>query len=222
MKRSISFILAAIVSFSCSIIDYENELRTFEYWTRNMAARFCIDTHYAFHDLIAADHALFGIGDKTGYQEIEKNVWLTSDRDTIRIDGKSLLDIGSTWTVINSGGYHPDIIREYTFTRVSDGWIGHMTETLSERNDIPNFSSSTDIMAHVINNSTTLHITGERTENDYTARFRTGKDGLSDLHGIFRVETYRMDTALDWGEISLTGDATDIYNLDVKTGKSGN
>ena len=204
MKKIFTYI-AILALTSCTIIDYEREMRTFDDYMRGVVMRYGFDTADAFNDMLEADHDLFGMGDDSDYTMLENDVWLKPHIDTVWTGGLSFSVEGATWTFSRSPYSSPDQY-VYTLTRTSTGWEGRFVQTLGgywEEHDKA-FSCTGEIIIEENNGDYTFHIKGERTEEEFSSRFSTTPEGMRGNSGSFSVETFINGEPAHSGTITFT------------------
>lgn len=204
MKKIFTYI-AILALTSCTIIDYEREMRTFDDYMRGVVMRYGFDTAEAFNDMLEADHDLFGIGEGSSYTMLEPDVWQTQNIDTLWTGGHSLSAEGTTWTFSKNPYSNPDRY-VYTLTRTSTGWEGRFVQTLGgywEENP-KKFSCTGEIIIEENNGDHIFHIKGERMEEEFSSRFGTTPEGMCNNSGSFTVETFINGEPAHSGTIEFT------------------
>lgn len=187
MRKLFTYI-AILALTSCTIINYEREMGTFDDYMRGVMLKYGFGTDEALGDMLEADHCLFGMGDDSYYTMLENNVWLIPRIDTVRTDGRTFSCEGSTWT-LSKRDYTSGDLMTYTFTRTSTGWEGKLKETLHGywKDHIKNFSCTMEI----------------RVEDKYSSRFSTTPEGMCGKSGCFTVETFINGDPVHSGSISF-------------------
>lgn len=204
MRKLFTYI-AILALTSCTIVDYEREMRTFDDYMRGVVLKYGFGTDEALGDMLEADHCLFGMGDDSYYTMLENNVWLMPRIDTVRTDGHSFSREGATWT-LSKNDYTSGDKLTYTFTRTSTGWEGKLLkETLHGywKDHIENFSCTIEIRVEENNGDHIFHIRGERIEDEYSSRFCTTPEGMCGKSGCFTVETFINGEPVHSGTISF-------------------
>ena len=202
--RKLFIYIAILALTSCTIINYEREMGTFDDYMRGVVLKYGFGTDEVLRDMLEADHDLFGMGNDSDYTMLENNVWIKPHADTVRTDGRTFSCEGSTWT-LSKRDYTSGDQLTYTFTRTSTGWEGKLKETIHGywKDHIKNFSCTMEVRVEENGGDHIFHIKGERIEDKYSSRFSTTPEGMCGKSGCFTVETFINGDPVHSGSISF-------------------
>lgn len=203
MRKLFTYI-AILALTSCTIMDYEREMGTFDDYMRGVVLKYGFGTEEALGDMLEADYDLFGMGDNSDYTMLGSNVWMKPQMDTVWTGGRSFSNEGATWT-LSKGDYWSADQHVYTFTRTPAGWEGNCKVILRGywEDYIKTFSCTMEIMVEENNGDHIFHIKGERIEDGYSSRFSTSAEGMCSKSGCFIVKTFINGEPAHSGTISF-------------------